>query len=345
MQRTVADLRPRVNPGDAQECYPESGNGFMADHHVAAGIALLVVTVLFIAWRYFRHPRRPLPARGWAGFGIVLLAEALLFLHSGWFISVYFTPIVWTGYILLVDGLVASLRGDSRISRSPGGFLALAFWSIPLWLIFEAYNLRLANWVYVGMPLSPLVDYLGYAWAFSTIWPGIYETADLLEALGFFAGRLRPRPPSSAGFRRLAALVGLLMVAVPVLVPARIGGYLFGPVWVGFILLLDPVLYAWNGESLLRDWECGLYTRLGCLLGAGWVCGILWEFWNYWAGARWLYVFPIGQGWKIFQMPAPGFAGFPPFAVECWVLFETLRTVRGRLTAASRQPELAHTRV
>lgn len=316
----------------------------MSDHHAAAGLFLLAGTIIVIAWRYFARRRQPLPARGWIGLGVILLAEALLFLQAGWFIAVYFTPIVWTGYILLADGLVASIKGESRLSGSPGEFLALAFWSVPLWLIFEAYNLRLANWVYVGMPLSRALDCFGYAWAFSTIWPGIYETTDLLEALGFFAGRLQPRPRSSAVVRSSMAIAGLLMVTVPVLVPARVGGYLFGSVWVGFVLLLDPVLYAWDGPSLLRDWERGVYTKLGCLLAAGWVCGILWEFWNYWAGARWLYVFPIAQNWKVFQMPAPGFAGFPPFAVECWVLFETLRVLKARLTAAGRQPEFAHTR-
>lgn len=315
----------------------------MSDHHVAAGLVLLAGTVLVIVWRYLGLRRRPLPARGWIGLGIVLVAEALLFLRAGWFIAVYFTPIVWTGYILLADGLVASLEGESRLSRSPGEFLALAFWSIPLWLIFEAYNLRLVNWVYVGMPLSRALDYFGYAWAFATIWPGIYETTDLLEALGLFAGRLRPRSPLSAAGRSLIVVAGLLMVTIPVLVPARLGGYLFGSVWVGFVLLLDPILYAWDGPSLLRDWERGVYTKLGCLLASGWVCGILWEFWNYWAGARWLYVFPIAQHWKLFQMPAPGFAGFPPFALECWVLYETLRALKTRLAAVGKQPEFVHT--
>lgn len=315
----------------------------MSDHHVAAGLVLLAGTVLVIAWRYLGWRRQPLPVRGWMGLGILLIAEALLFLHAGWFIAVYFTPIEWTGYILLADGLVASIKGESRLSRSPGEFLALAFWSIPLWLIFEAYNLRLVNWVYVGMPLSRTLDYFGYAWAFATIWPGIYETTDLLEALGFFAGRLQPRWHASAAVRSSMMAAGLLMVTVPVLVPTRIGVYLFGSVFVGFVLLLDPVLYALDCPSLLRDWERGTYKKLGCLLAAGWVCGILWEFWNYWAGARWLYVFHITEHWKIFQMPALGFGGFLPFAAECWVLYETLRALKTRLAAAGKQPEFVQT--
>ena len=314
----------------------------MTDHHIAAGILLLAGTVLFLAWRYFRSASARLPVRGWFGLGIILAAEALLFAKAGWLSSVYFTPTVWSGYILLADGLVYSLKGDSRLEQ-PVEFLALAFWSVPLWLIFEAYNLRLLNWTYVGRPLSPALQAFGYAWAFATIWPAIYETADLLEALGLFRVRSRTRTPVSSGARWIMALAGLAMVTAPVLVPVRVGSYLFGAVWVGFVLLLDPFNYAWNGASLLRDFESGDNSRLVCFLAAGWVCGILWEFWNYWAGARWLYVFPMGQHWKIFEMPAPGFAGFPPFALECFVMFETLKTLKHQWGAAGRQAKLIHT--
>ncbi|HXJ92595.1 MAG TPA: hypothetical protein VMT20_06895 [Terriglobia bacterium] len=300
-------------------------------NHVEIGIMLLAGTAGFVARRFLYHPRSRLPFWGWVGLGIILLAELLLAARAVWWVSTFFTPIVWTGYILLADGLVASLKGQSRLSSSPRTFAALAFWSVPLWLVFEAYNLRLRNWVYVGMPSSSALDTFGYVWAFATIWPAIYETADLVEALGFFEVNHRPRAPSTPAHRALIALSGLILVAVPLLVPVRIGGYLFGAVWVGFVLLLDPLNYQWRGASLLRELEAGSHAKLGALLLAGWICGILWEFWNYWAGARWLYIFSIGQSWKIFQMPAPGFLGFPPFAVECWVMFEFLRTLKRQL--------------
>jgi hypothetical protein len=53
------------------------------------------------------------------------------------------------------------------------------------------------------------------------------------------------------------------------------------------------------------------------------VCGWLWEFWNYWARARWIYTFPIAQQWKIFQMPAPGYLAFPVYALECFAMYVT----------------------
>lgn len=303
-------------------------------NHVAVGVLLLAGTLLFIAHRYFRRPRGRLPFWGWAGLGIILLAELLLGLRAARWVTTFFTPIVWTGYILLADAMVTSLKGESRLRDATRSFGALAFWSIPLWLVFEAYNLRLRNWTYLGMPEDQVLVFFGYAWAFATIWPAIYETADLIEAFGFFQESYGPRPPSTPASRKLLAFVGLLLVTVPVLVPAPIGSYLFGSVWVGFALLLDPLNYHWQGPSLLRQFEAGSHAKLGALLLAGWICGILWEFWNYRAGAHWLYIFSIGQNWKIFQMPAPGFLGFPPFAVECWVMFEFLKTIKQRSVGA-----------
>jgi len=63
------------------------------------------------------------------------------------------------------------------------------------------------------------------------------------------------------------------------------------------------------------------------LLASGLVCGVLWEFWNYWAIAKWTYTVPFFGNVKIFEMPVLGFLGFPPFAVECWVMYIFLRSL------------------
>ena len=54
------------------------------------------------------------------------------------------------------------------------------------------------------------------------------------------------------------------------------------------------------------------------------MCGVLWEFWNYWAETKWLYTVPLPEWLRIqlFEMPVIGFLGFPPFAVEYFVLTE-----------------------
>ena len=48
---------------------------------------------------------------------------------------------------------------------------------------------------------------------------------------------------------------------------------------------------------------------------------MLWEFWNMWAFTKWIYIFPLGQDWKFFEMPLVGFLGFLPFALEYFVMF------------------------
>ena len=307
--------------------------------HINVGVLLLALMLAFFGAKYFRAPKQgTFRAWGWAGLAIIVCAEIMLFRQVGW-LTTFFTPIVWTGYLLLVDALVSSLRGDSRLGRKPGEFLALAFWSVPLWLIFEAYNLRLANWTYVGLPDSLILRALGYVWSFATIWPAIHETADFVQTLGFLRehGARREALPRSAHFGIIT--VGLLFVAVPLLVTVREGQYLFGGVWLGFVFLLDPINYRLNGRSLLGEWERGQSATLSSFMVAGLVCGLLWEFWNYWARARWLYVFPIWQDWKIFQMPLPGYLGFPPFALECLVMYEFLRGVKNQLAGSRRIPK------
>jgi hypothetical protein len=310
----------------------------MNNAHVPAGMVIVGVTVGFFGLRYFtRQKKEAFRLWGWAGLGLLFLVELSLLLGVRW-VSIYFTPICWTGYLLMIDAAVASLKGSSRLANAPRGFFILALASIPLWLIFEAYNLRMQNWTYVGLPSNAVLRDLGYAWSFATIWPAIFETADFVEALGYFSKPVIRHPAFEAASRRIMVFLGLLFLVVPVLVPFHLGQYLFGLVWAGFILLLDPLNYRWGGRSFLREWEEGKVSTFWSLCVAGLICGVLWEFWNFWAAAKWLYIFPILEGWKVFEMPVPGYLGFPAFALECFVMYEFLRAAAG-LLFRSRQGE------
>jgi hypothetical protein len=110
---------------------------------------------------------------------------------------------------------------------------------------------------------------------------------------------------------------------IPLVVPQRIAAYLFLLLWVGVVLLLDPVNRRLGLPSFLGDLSEGFRRRLYGFVAAGWICGWLWEFWNNWAAAKWRDTFPIFERWKIFQIPAPGYLGFPPFALECFVVYVT----------------------
>jgi hypothetical protein len=204
----------------------------------------------------------------------------------------------------------------------------MALLSIPLWLIFEAYNLYLANWTYVGLPESLAARWFGYAWAFATITPAIIFTADLIEAFDWWKWPARPIQFSRTG-QNAMLVTGAALLVLPLLVPVSIASYFFGMVWLGFIFFLDPINFHIGAPSFEADLERGRRTRLYSLLCSGWVCGWLWEFWNYWAAAKWNYIFPMFQQYKIFQMPAPGYLGFPPFALECFLMYSFVSRLLG----------------
>jgi hypothetical protein len=288
---------------------------------IQSGLAITFLTITVLVVEFFRHRRTRLPVYGRVALIGLLIAEWLLF-RGFQPVAIYFTPIAWTCYIVLVDAAVLAISRHSRLHDAPVRFCGVALLSIPLWLVFEAYNLRLQNWTYVGVPQPWALAWLGYGWSFATITPAIFQTTDLIEAFGWFHGA----PP--VRFSRMVhwamVIFGAICLLVPLIVPRPIASQLFVLVWIGFVFLLDPINYKRGLPSLLRDFTRGGRARFYSLLIAGFVCGWLWEFWNYWAAAKWHYIFPMFQNWKIFEMPLPGYLGFLPFALECYVMYVTV---------------------
>jgi hypothetical protein len=303
---------------------------------VKLGIVIAAATIALLVVEFFRHKRHPFPLAGWLGLAALVGAEWLMF-RGVEPVATFFTPIAWSAYLLIVDSAVFAITGRSRLRNAPRDFFQMAGLSIPLWLIFEAYNLRLQNWEYTGVPLSLALGLLGYCWSFATITPGILETAELIEAFGWF--RRRSERKISPAVVRGMIIAGLACLVVPVLAPQRMGAYLFGLLWIGFYLFLDPLNFRLGLPSLLGDISYGRRSRLYSLLASGWVCGWLWEFWNYWAAAKWHYIFPIFQRYKIFEMPALGYLGFLPFAVECFVMYISAAWLVGWIPR-SRDPRI-----
>ncbi len=299
------------------------------------GVLLTAATLTILVVEFFRARRHAFPAHGWLGLAALASAEFLMF-HGVEPAATYFSPVAWTAYILIADAATFAISGVSRLRDEPRGLLKMAALSIPLWLIFEAYNLRLANWAYVGLPQGHIERWFGYAWAFATITPGIFVTAWLIESFGWFDGDSRPIRLSRAAGNVLIAL-GAALLIVPLVVPKRDAANLFGLVWLGFLFLLEPVNERLHLPSFKNDLARGYRGRLYSFLAAGWVCGWLWEFWNYWARAGWTYMFPIGQQWKIFQMPAPGYLAFPVYALECFAMYVTGAWIFSRKYVAEKK--------
>ena len=267
---------------------------------------------------------------GYAGIVIIMAAEVLLF-NGNQLVGHWFTPVVWTGYILFIDALVYKLRGRSLLMTDRLELVIIALVSIAGWWLFEFYNaprfwksdLELW-WHYHNLEPNLFLRRVGYDWAFATISPAMFATADLLGVTVF----KRQKPRASIRFPKsvlaMLAIVGLAGAIVPLAFPSE----WFAPViWLSFILLLDPINALRGQPSISADLARGDWRRLCSLLASGLVCGVLWEFWNYWAIAKWTYTVPFFGNVKLFEMPVLGFLGFPPFAVECWVMYIFLRSL------------------
>ena len=267
---------------------------------------------------------------GYAGIAIILGAEALLF-GGNQLVGHWFTPIVWTGYILLVDALVYRIKSRSLLMNDRLEFMLVAVISIAGWWLCEFYNApRFWNsnlelwWHYHNLEPNPFVRRAGYDWAFATIFPAMFETAELFTVTILKGRSSSPAIKFPKALLTALVIVGAVAAIVPLLFPSE---WLAPVIWLSFILLLDPI-NAWRGSpSITGDLARGDWRRLWSLLAGGLVCGALWEFWNYWALSKWTYTVPYFGKFKIFEMPVLGYLGFPPFAVECWVMYIFLRSL------------------
>jgi len=275
------------------------------------------------------------------GLAMILCMELMLALQSrsGIIVEIarWTTPICWWGYILLIDAVVFRLKGESLIRTRTREFLVQLPVSMLFWLLFEVYNLHLQNWRYIGLPENALICWTGRTIAYASIMPALLETAELFETLGIFR-RLRIAPLGVTNRKiYVSILVGFVFVVVPLLVSRNIARYLFAFVWMGFIFIIDPVVYCSGGRAFLSDLQGGKLERIVSLFVGGYVCGFLWEFWNYWSPAKWIYTVPFTRDIHIFEMPLAGFLGFGPFAWENYAMFALIMTMLG--WGESAQPE------
>jgi hypothetical protein len=279
-------------------------------------------------------------AHGWVGLLIIGAAEALLFAGNRP-VGEWFTPIVWTGYVLFVDALVRAWTGHSYLTTRRRELVGVTLASIGAWWLFELYNaprfwrggadLQGLWWQYHNLEPNVLLRLVGYTWAFATIFPALFLTAEALEAsvLSGLAGR-RPLRLPRWGYAASMVLGGVAVV-LPLLV---VSPWLVPLVWVGYALLLEPLNDRRGAPSWLRGIAAGDYRTLAALSASGLCCGLLWEFWNYWALTKWTYTVPYGGNLKLFEMPILGYLGFPPFALEAFAMYNFLRSLVKQMLAA-----------
>ena len=267
--------------------------------------------------------KKSFPLHGVIGLLFLILSEFLHLKKVEPFYS-WFYCFAWWSYILFIDAIIYRLKSNSLLINRRKEFFLLIPWSVFIWLIFEAANLSLENWYYNNLPNSTVERWLGYAIAYGTVLPGIFETMELLETLGLFKTSSIKKTVISQGGHHVLIALGTLCLVSSVLIPQ----YFFPLIWVGFIFLLEPFVYRFGEKSLLRDLGEGKPGKIFLLLIAGLICGFLWEFWNFWTRSKWVYTVPFFENMKGFEMPFLGFFGFPPFAVQVYVMYNLISLFR-----------------
>ena len=188
---------------------------------------------------------------------------------------------------------------------------------MPIWCLFDLINFYgvrgtgMRAWVYIGLPIDFSDKFIPYLLAFGSIVPGMLMSGQAMLNAGWFDWA-RTRPDRLPRWLPVAGLVaGVAMSVWPLVHPDPVTNL---TLWTSLVFLLDPINDRLGRPSMFRDWRNGWYGRSLAAMAGGLACGLLWEFWNYWALTKWTYHLPFlgrwGNRFHYFEMPLPGLIGF-----------------------------------
>jgi hypothetical protein len=219
---------------------------------------------------------------------------------------------LWLGYILTVNGLTEITAGTSLLTRMRWSFGWLFVISVPFWWFFEGMNEIVRNWHYQFPEGVSQTQYLIQASLdFSTVVPAAMSASFLVfqtaRRFNVVRGAIRVKRSSLATF----SLLGMLSFSLLALFPTQT----FPLVWIAPILIIEPIAYATGYPSLLADVERRDSALIISTMAGTLFTGIWWELWNYYSSPKWTYTVPYVGFWKVFEMPAIGYLGYPFFGI------------------------------
>jgi hypothetical protein len=270
------------------------------------------------------------PLHGRLGLGLVVIFWILNWTLTGPRTHWGFFPL-WVGYCLGMDGLVFWRTGTSLLARNRRKYLGLFIVSAPVWWIFELLNVCTKNWTYIGAEIfSPLEYAFLTTVSFTTVIPGVFGSAEFFASFDFLK-RFKHGPVIGIDKKTMVTffITGWLMLALLLLWPT-----IFFPfIWLSPYLISEP-LNIWLGNRSLAqylakgDWRPVIELWLGVLLTA-----FFWEMWNYYSYPKWIYHVAWGNWLHIFEMPALGYGGYLPFALELCALYHLIVGLLGDKTS------------
>lgn len=261
---------------------------------------------------------KSLPAYGWLGLALVCIFWTLNWTLPGPRTHWGFFPL-WLGYCLVVDALVYVRRGTSLLYRNRWKYAGLFVLSAPAWWLFELVNWRLQNWYYDGGELfTPLQFWLFATLSFTTVMPAVFGCAELASTF-HFVQRL-PRGPVIRPIRIITGiffLAGWIMLVLMLTWPK-----LFFPfAWLSVYFILEPINVWRKNRSLAEYTQSGNWQPVLALWVGVLITAFFWEMWNFFSFPKWVYHVPWGNGLHIFEMPALGYGGYLPFALELFAMY------------------------
>lgn len=266
---------------------------------------------------------RRFAVHGWIGLGLIALFWTLNWTLPGLRTHWGFFP-MWLGYCLAVDALVLYRTGTSLLTRSWRRYAGLFLMSAPVWWIFEAANVRLRNWTYLGAEFFSAPVYAAWATlSFTTVIPAVMGTAELVASFEWL--KKLPRGPRIR-LNRTAALALFLFGIASFGLMLALPRLLFPFLWISLYFILEMINH-WLGYRTLEHWlKHGDWRPVASLWVGVLITAFFWEMWNFFAYPKWVYDVPWGDWLHIFEMPLLGYLGYLPFSLE---LFAVVHFVYG----------------
>ena len=293
-------------------------------------LAMLISgTLAPFVWRFWKFrcrstlrlsPRMPFPWWGWLAVGWTTFAWLLAWTRFSWFQAwqSHTFPLLWFGYIVVINALTFSRTGRCMLVNRPKFSLKLFVLSAGFWWIFEYLNQFVYNWHYVGMIDSHRgLTIMWMTLAFSTVLPAVLGT---YEYLASFTQLKKPFENWHALPMVDSPRTGWLMLSLGSLGLLMIGRWpavLFPFLWIGPLLLMLGILIPRRELTVLMPLAKGNWSSVVLSSLAALICGGFWEMWNAYSLVHWEYSIPYVHTFKIGEMPILGYAGYLPFGLEC----------------------------
>ncbi len=264
------------------------------------------------------------PFYGWLGLFLLILFWILNWSLDGLRTHWGFFPL-WLGYSILVDALVFSRKGTSLIKRNWKLFISLFLISVPVWWLFELFNLKTQNWFYDGRQyFSDLEYFLLSSLSFSTVMPAVFGTAELTGTFKWIKNiSINKKIIPDNKILLTFLIIGIIILSLIIIFPK-----IFYPfVWISVFFLIEPLNLKLGNRSILKYTSAGEWKPIFALAIGGLICGFFWEMWNYFSYPKWKYYLPGVNILHLFEMPLPGYVGYLPFPLELFAVYHLITGV------------------